>query len=96
MRVAQERTSLGECCLLPFKDEAEGLRLANDVENTVWPLISGPGREQKCCAWRVEVESRHGLRQHRGRRVATCASGRRRNLGTGRRRRIYIASVFAG
>ncbi|WP_141021500.1 aldehyde dehydrogenase family protein, partial [Escherichia coli] len=32
MRVAQEEIFGPVACLLPFKDEAEGLRLANDVE----------------------------------------------------------------
>jgi 5-carboxymethyl-2-hydroxymuconic-semialdehyde dehydrogenase len=32
MRVAQEEIFGPVACLLPFKDEAEGLRLANDIE----------------------------------------------------------------
>ena len=53
MRVAQEEIFGPVACLLPFKDEAEGLRLANDVEYGLRDLrqpfggvkASGTGRE---------------------------------------------------
>lgn len=53
MRVAQEEIFGPVACLLPFKDEAEGLRLANDVEYGLASYIWIPGREQSVApgAW---------------------------------------------
>ncbi|SUH04254.1 5-carboxy-2-hydroxymuconate semialdehyde dehydrogenase [Salmonella enterica subsp. enterica] len=53
MRVAQEEIFGPVACLLPFKDEAEGLRLANDVEYGLASYIWDPGREQSVApgAW---------------------------------------------
>ncbi len=50
MRIAQEEIFGPVACLIRFKDEAEGLRLANDV-STAWPATSGPRISARPTAW---------------------------------------------
>lgn len=55
MRVAQEEIFGPVACLLPFKDEAEGLRLAT-TWSTASRRTSGHRMSAKCYAWRVALK----------------------------------------
>lgn len=71
MRVAQEEIFGPVACLLPFKDEAEGLRTANDVEYGTASYI-WTGTSAKCCVWRAVLKP--GWCSSTPRTCATCVS----------------------
>lgn len=94
MRVAQEEIFGPVACLLPFKDEAEGLRLANDVEyglaSYIWTRdvskVLRPARGIEAGMVFVNTQNVRDLRQPFGGVKAS---------GTGREGGEYSFEVFA-